>query len=293
MAQFIRIREWAKYQHYKDRNPPWIKLYREMISSRFWVECSDASRVLAVASMMLAAATDNKIPASKVYIRRVAYLNQDPDYSELIATQFVEIIDDKGKVIKDASTLLASCKQSVQNARPETETETEGEKETQKKDQNTSARKARGLGSNNAGVSKAVGDKRHTRVKTIVECWYLEWAGIECPWDGGEAKQHSALLKATPNWPDQQFIMCLDNLAKSECVPKGQRPRQWLGRLSEFMHSPLDRFWKPVNGNGVNGNGHHKSAAEVRSEQQTEFIRQAADRLRERPDGENKKPLPQ
>jgi hypothetical protein len=119
--KFIRIVNWDRFQHYKDRNPPWIKLHRELLQSHTWVTGDDASRALAIACMLLAAATENKIPADPAYLRRVAYLNSEPDLSHLLSTQFVEMIDENG----GASTALARC---LQVARPETEAETETEK---------------------------------------------------------------------------------------------------------------------------------------------------------------------
>jgi len=101
-------------------------------------------------------------------------------------------------------------------------------------------------------VSKGLGDSRHHRVEEIVKGWYLDWAGVECPWDGGEAAQLSRMLKAWPNQPDQQFITCLENLARSDCIPKGDRPREWLGKLPKFLQSPLDQYWKPKRAGGGN-----------------------------------------
>jgi len=123
--RFVRIVNWEKFQHYKDRNPPWVKLHRELLTSQTWVSLDDAGRVLAIACMLLAAATDNKIPADPSYIRRVAYLNQLPDLSALLATGFVESIDSGA-----ASTVLANASALHPNARPETETEEETEEKS-------------------------------------------------------------------------------------------------------------------------------------------------------------------
>lgn len=108
MRQFLRIRNWERFQHYKDRSPPWIKLHRELLTSETWVSTDDASRVLAIALMLLAAATDNKIPANKQYIRRAAYLNSDPDWGPLVDAQFIEIVEEDEHALVDASKALAS-----------------------------------------------------------------------------------------------------------------------------------------------------------------------------------------
>ena len=36
----LRVRNWERYQHYKERNPPWIKLYVELLDE----ECLAAFR---------------------------------------------------------------------------------------------------------------------------------------------------------------------------------------------------------------------------------------------------------
>lgn len=108
----------------------------------------------------------------------------------------------------------------------------------------------------NSKMAKATGGTRHTRVKELVENFYQEWAGAECPWDGGEGGQLDKLLKATPNWIDSQFVTCLENLARSDCIAVGSRPRTWLGDLMKYLKSPLDKFGKPIQGNG---NGHNKA----------------------------------
>lgn len=120
MAKFLRIKEWAKYQHYKDRNPPWIKLYREMLTSYTWVVLDDASRLLAVVCLLLAAETDNKIPLDRDFIQRRAQLKARPDVRKLVEVEFAEVFDDQ-LLEGEASMLLASCT---------SETETEAETDT-------------------------------------------------------------------------------------------------------------------------------------------------------------------
>jgi hypothetical protein len=125
VAKFLVIRNWGKYQHYKDRNPPWIKLHVELMTSMDWVSASDKSRVLMMGLMMLAAKCDNKIPLNKGYIKRVCYLNSEPDFRELLELQFIEQIEDRA----DASTLPQNASDSYEmlDQRKSTEKETEAE----------------------------------------------------------------------------------------------------------------------------------------------------------------------
>jgi hypothetical protein len=120
----------------------------------------------------------------------------------------------------------------------------------QGEDLKPSARKARGS-QNLSQVAKAECSPRHHRTQELIMGWYSDWAETECPWDGAEAKQLSSLLKAWPRSTDDQFVTCLENIAASDCIPKGDRPREWLGKLPKFLHGPLDQFWKAkANGNG-------------------------------------------
>ena len=121
--EFFLVRNWKKFQHYTDRNPPWIKLHFELLASEDWVMLDDASRVLAVACMLIASRNQGQVPNKPDYIKRVAYLNKPTNFIPLIECGFLEI------PLADASTLLAGCKRMQADARPETESETESESE--------------------------------------------------------------------------------------------------------------------------------------------------------------------
>ena len=125
MTTYLRIVNWGSYQHYKRRSPPWIKLHRDLLTSRTWVSLDDASRVLAIASMLLAAEHDNEIPADPAYIQRRAYLHGRPDFAPLIAVGFLEVVEKT----EGASKVLAHASNMHTNATPETEVETETEAE--------------------------------------------------------------------------------------------------------------------------------------------------------------------
>jgi hypothetical protein len=43
----IKIKNWHKFQHFKDRTPPWIKLYRELLDDPDWHDLDpEAAKVL-------------------------------------------------------------------------------------------------------------------------------------------------------------------------------------------------------------------------------------------------------
>ena len=108
MSKFLRICEWDKYQHYKDRNPPWIKFYREILTSYTWVVLDDASRLLACVCLLLAAETGNKIPLDRDFIQRRSLIKTRPDVRKLVEVGFAEVFEDQ-LVIGEASNPLACC----------------------------------------------------------------------------------------------------------------------------------------------------------------------------------------
>lgn len=125
---YLRIVNWAEYQHYRDRRPPWIKLHRDLLTSRTWVALDDASRVLAIACMVIAADTNNKIPYDPEFLQRRAYLSSKPDLSPLIAIHFLEVVEDKDSASglqADASKMLAKRTKCYTRDRDRDRVETE------------------------------------------------------------------------------------------------------------------------------------------------------------------------
>jgi hypothetical protein len=100
---FYSIKNWAQFQHYKDRNPAWIKMHVALLSSEDWVMLDDASRLLAVVCMLIASKHEGRVPNKPDYIKRVAYLDQTPDLAPLISCGFLS------EPLADASTAQADA----------------------------------------------------------------------------------------------------------------------------------------------------------------------------------------
>jgi len=106
--EYLHVKNWQTYQHYRDRNPPWIKLHYEIMTSSDWVMLADANKLLAVVCMLVASRHEGRVPLDLDYIKRVAYLDKKPDLTPLIKCGFL-IVD-------------SNSKQALATARPETET---------------------------------------------------------------------------------------------------------------------------------------------------------------------------
>lgn len=114
MTAILSVKSWEKFQHYKDRDPPWIKLYRDTLTTEAWVLGTDLSRLLQLASTMLAARYSNKIPFRFDLIKRVASLDCSESsfrsaVEHLVSHDFLEIQQVEDTRPQSASTLLAKC----------------------------------------------------------------------------------------------------------------------------------------------------------------------------------------
>ena len=129
--QFFKIRNWENFQHYKDRNPPWIKLYNSLLEDYEFSMLSDNSKLHIMLIWMLASRSDNKLPFDADWIKNKIGSKSKVDLSELLLHRYIEKITNENNNLDDASIVLDDCKQL---AMPETETETETETENKKQE---------------------------------------------------------------------------------------------------------------------------------------------------------------
>lgn len=115
----LRPKNWREFQHYKNRNPPWIRLHRSLLDNRDFHCLPVASKALAPLLWLLASeSVDGSIDAS------IENLSFRLRMSEKEINSAIRPLIDKGffDVVQLASTPLAPC---LSNADSETETETE------------------------------------------------------------------------------------------------------------------------------------------------------------------------
>lgn len=127
MTRYLKIKKWEEFQHYKDRNPPWIKLATDLFQDYDFSRLQDASKLLAVCIWTLGSRSkDGTIPYDFDYIKSQSCLGT------LVKPEHLQELINKGFLI-DASNMLAECLQDAspetegEAYRKETETETEGD----------------------------------------------------------------------------------------------------------------------------------------------------------------------
>lgn len=121
----LRVKNWASFQHYRDRAPPWIKLHKGLLDDFDYARLPLASRALAPCIWLLASESANgDIPADPEYLAFRLHC------STLTVKDAIGPLIDKGFLI-DASNVLADCKQDARTeVEGEREVELEGEVET-------------------------------------------------------------------------------------------------------------------------------------------------------------------
>ena len=114
----MKVKNWSKFQHFKDRKPPWIKLYREVLDDIDWFELSgdDAKTLI---SLWLIASEDENKEGNLPNVRSLAFRLRvsEADLMSSITRLNKWLTQDDIKPISSR----------YQDATPETETETETE----------------------------------------------------------------------------------------------------------------------------------------------------------------------
>lgn len=102
--QYLKIKNWHEFQHYTDRNPPWIKLHRALLDDYEFSRLQDASKAHLMLIWLFASQNGGKIPEDAKFLQSKLSLDKPPD---------LESLKDHGLLIpeQDASNALADGKQ--------------------------------------------------------------------------------------------------------------------------------------------------------------------------------------
>lgn len=77
MAQkFLSIKNFETYQHYKHRNPPWIRLYGALFHDKDFIKLPIASRYLYLGLLTLCARHANRVPNDCAWIAHELCMNE-------------------------------------------------------------------------------------------------------------------------------------------------------------------------------------------------------------------------
>jgi hypothetical protein len=228
-------KNWAVFQHYKDRLPPWIKLHREILNDRAFMGLPIASKALAPLMWLLASESKNGSFDGSLD-ELVFRLHITPkEYQD-----GVKPLIDKGFFVV-ASGVLADCKQV---AIPERETETETKRETKKEtaiavcpnevDEQVwsdflalrKVKKAPLTITALAGIKREADKANWSLDRVITECVSRGWTGFKAEWVADKPKLVNRFDVVTTTVPSKQerdpALVKLDEDSKKVVPPSAE-----------------------------------------------------------------------
>ena len=114
----MKIKNWSKFQHFKDRKPPWVKLYRELLDDIEWHLLDPKAAKVLTMLWLIASEDDGYLPDIKTLAFRLRLSETE---TKLAISKLSHWL------MQDAIDLISERYQS-----DSLETETETEKETEK-----------------------------------------------------------------------------------------------------------------------------------------------------------------
>jgi hypothetical protein len=118
----MRIKNWSKFQHFKDRRPPWVKLYRDILDDMDWHQLDPlASKVLV--TLWLLASEDENQEGALPDIKTIAWRLR------LTEKQVLDCVSKLSHWLEQDD--INAISSGYQSDRPETETETKRETKTE------------------------------------------------------------------------------------------------------------------------------------------------------------------
>ena len=150
---YIEIDQWDEKQHYKDRDPPWIKLYNRLLDNHRWGRLPDASKGHYTGLLMLASRNANEIPLDVDWIANRIAAREPLDLRPLVSAGLISVYH------RDSEPL--SQHDSTPQAFARSREERREEAEKSKKTEDSSLR--------SSSSGEAGGDQSHESGPTPIE----------------------------------------------------------------------------------------------------------------------------
>lgn len=109
MTVTFKVKNFESFQHYKDRAPPWIKLYNELLDDYEFGQLPDASKMHLVAIWLLASRSENKIPYDAGWVSKRINATESVDLALLADKGFILLDQPLHGTEHVASKPIAEC----------------------------------------------------------------------------------------------------------------------------------------------------------------------------------------
>jgi hypothetical protein len=217
MSTQYRIKNWHKFQHFKDRRPPWIKLYREVLDDIEWHRLDPEHAKVLIALWLIASEHDGNLPNFETLAFRLR-TTEKAVIAHVSALSHWLICDD-----------ITAISPRYQDDTPEKrreEIEKEGERETkagiiaepdhlssvpgftdawQTYLENRIAKKAKATPKAQALILATLAEHPERTVKALNEAVIRNWTGFKWEWidaSNGKGVSHST-AKLTNTWQSE------------------------------------------------------------------------------------------
>jgi len=101
MSGTFSVKNFDKFQHYKDRSPPWIRLYNSLLDDYDFGRLQDASKMHLLAIWLLASRYENRIPFNPEWIARRINATEVVDLDVLVSSGFIVPDEDCSKMLAE------------------------------------------------------------------------------------------------------------------------------------------------------------------------------------------------
>lgn len=105
----FRVKNFETFQHYKDRSPPWIKLYNALLDDYAFGCLPDATKMHLVAIWLLASRAANELPYDPQWIAKRISATESVNLDALRDAGFILVNQQLQGVARGASAAQADC----------------------------------------------------------------------------------------------------------------------------------------------------------------------------------------
>ena len=82
--EYLKVKNWTKFQHYKHRQPHWIKLYQSLLADYEFQRLPDPTKLHLILIWLFASTHDGLVPNDADFLRRRVGTRRSPNLKFLI-----------------------------------------------------------------------------------------------------------------------------------------------------------------------------------------------------------------
>jgi hypothetical protein len=240
----VRIKNWDRFQHFKDRRPPWIKLYRDILDDKEWHKLDPIAAKDLVSFWLIASEYEGELPDLETLAFRMRKSEAELSGSLSKLSHWLE--QDDISVISGRYRVAP-----VADVSGHQERETEGEGETEKKARvprtatpsiegvspelladYLKVRKAKRAGELTktaiAGLQREATKAGVTMAQAITACVEFSWQGFNAGWYAERIKGGAAVPGGAATDPDSKSAI------EAEAAAKGMAPWDQLEQFAVY-----------------------------------------------------------